>query len=71
MLLANVLGRIEITVDGADSDAKYSSIGKDENGSDGVDIVLNLSHNVTFILLTMARIGETRCIESEEVTHSQ
>ena len=52
---------------GADSDARFSSIGDDENGSDGVDVVLNFGHNATFILLTMTGIGETRCVEDAEL----
>jgi len=52
---------------GTDSDARYSSVGEDENGGDGVDVVLNLSHNVTFILLTIARIGENRCAEDAKL----
>jgi len=49
---------------GGDSDATLSSIGDDENGSDGVDVVLNFGHNATIILLT---IGETRRVEDAEL----
>jgi len=45
---------------GTDSDARNGAIGKDENSSDGVDVLLNLGRNtllVELILLGTTSIG--------------
>jgi len=41
------------------------AIGEDKNGSDGVDMLLDLSHNALlkeFILLSTASVGQPRCV---------
>jgi len=51
---------------GSDSNARDSAIGEDENGSDGVGMLLNLSRNallMEFILLSTASVGQPRCVE--------
>jgi len=48
-----------------DSDARDSAIGEDEDCSDGVDVLLDLSLNilrVLRILLRTAGVGKTRCV---------
>ena len=55
---------------GADSNARDSAIGEDENGSDGVDVLLELIRNtflVNLILLETASIGQSRCIEDADL----
>jgi hypothetical protein len=51
---------------GTDSNPRDSAISKDENGSDGVDVLLNLSSNillVDLVLLNTASVGQPRCVE--------
>jgi hypothetical protein len=51
---------------GADSDARDGAIGEDENGSDGVDVLLDLSRNallVELVLLKTASVGQPRRVE--------
>jgi len=48
---------------GANGDARDGTIGKDENGSNGVDVILNLGRNtllVELVLLKIAGIGQPR-----------
>jgi len=49
-----------------DSDTRNSAIGKDENGGDGVDTLLDLSCNtllVEVVLLSTASVSQPRCVE--------
>ena len=51
---------------GTDSKALDSAIDKDENGSDGVDVLLNLSSNtllVALVLVETASVGQSRCVK--------
>ena len=51
----------------ADSNARDSAIGKDENGSDGVDVLLDFIRDtflVDFILLNTSGVGQPRCIKN-------
>ena len=53
-------------IGGADSDAGYSAIGEDENGGDGVDVLLNLSCNillVELVLLSTASVSRPGRVE--------
>ena len=49
-----------------DCDARYGTIGKDENGSYRVEVLLDLGRNiplVDFILLHTASVGQSRGVE--------
>jgi len=51
---------------GPNIDARNGAIGEDDNGGDGVDVLLNLSCNallVELILLSSASVGQPRCVE--------
>ena len=51
---------------GVDSDARDGAINEDENSSDGVDVVFDLSSNTPFVepvLLNTSCVGQARCIE--------
>jgi len=51
---------------GADTDARDSAIGEDKNGSDGVDVLLDLSLNillVELVLLKISSVGEARRVK--------
>ncbi len=51
----------------ANSDARDGAIGEDENGSDGVDMLLDLSRNtplVELVLLKPAGISQPRSVEN-------
>ena len=55
---------------GADSNARDSAIGEDENGTDGVDMLLELIRDtflVNLILLDTASIDQPRCIEDADL----
>ena len=58
---------------GADSNARESAIGEDENSSDGVNVLLELFRDTFFvnlILLDAASIGQPRCIEYADLDNS-
>ena len=49
------------------SDVRDGAIGKDENGSGGIDMALDLSYNalpLECVLLEMMGVGEPRCVEN-------
>jgi len=51
---------------GADSDAREGTIGEDENGSEGTDVLLDLSYNtllVELILLKARSVGQPGRVE--------
>ena len=51
---------------GPDSNARNGAIGEDENSSDRVDMLLDLSCNtplVELIVLKTASVGQARCVE--------
>ena len=51
---------------GADSNARDGAIGEDENGSNKVDMLLDMIHNtllVELVVLNTASIGQPRCIK--------
>ena len=51
---------------GNDIDARDGAIGKNENGSDGVDVLLDLIHNAVLVELVLpnaAGVGPPRCLE--------
>jgi len=55
---------------GTNSDARNSAIGKDENGSDGVDVLLNLGRNtflVALVLLNTPSVGQPRRVEDADL----
>ena len=64
--LRNVLGWVSVGRVGTDIDARDGAIGKNENGSGGVDVLLDLIHNavpVEFVLPNAADVGQRRCLE--------
>jgi len=51
---------------GSDSNVRDSAIGEDENGSDGVDMLLDLRCNTLLVELLLpknASVGQARCVE--------
>jgi len=51
---------------GADSNTREGTIGEDENGSEGTDVLLDLSHNtllVELVLLNTASVDQSRGVE--------
>jgi len=58
---------------GADSDAGVSAIREDENGIDGVDVLLYFINNtplVGLILLSTTSVGQSRCIKDANLGSS-
>ena len=49
----------------AGSEARDGSIGNDENGGDGVDVLLELSRNISSVLLVLlmaTSVGQSWCV---------
>jgi len=55
---------------GADSDSRDSTIGEDENCSERLDVLLDLSRNATLVelvLLNTASVGQPGCVEDADL----
>ena len=55
---------------GANSEARDGAISEDENSSDGVDVVFDLSGNAPLVepvLLNTPCVGQARCVEDADL----
>ena len=48
---------------GCRPDAREGTIRENENGSEGTDMHLDLSHNTLPVLMNTASVGQPRCVE--------